>query len=220
MTDGTSQGLFIVTAIVIFGIFVVLAYILFEDTLSPAMASMFTIATEQAHTRLDKWKQVNYVSVASGTDFEEIIEHKNNSIHYKSNGNPQYGDGISLGGNNFEPNNEYRLTFTVKQINGKITTFGGHLHFSENQELFVNGEKVNRKFKESFIFPEDTDTIDVELIFDTNNMFITEDGKYLANDSGGVFNAGISITSNRNSKLGGEIFAHEAKISNIKLYKK
>ena len=52
MTDGTSQGLFIVVAIVIFGIFVVMAYILFEDTLSPAMASMFTEATEQASERM------------------------------------------------------------------------------------------------------------------------------------------------------------------------
>ena len=54
MTDGTSQGLFIVVAIVIFGIFVVLAYILFEDTLSPALANMFTDATEQASKRLNE----------------------------------------------------------------------------------------------------------------------------------------------------------------------
>lgn len=47
MTEGTSQGLFIVVSIVIFGIFVVLAYILFEDTLSPAMASMFETSTEK-----------------------------------------------------------------------------------------------------------------------------------------------------------------------------
>ena len=52
MTDGTSQGLFIVVAIVIFGIFVVMAYILFEDTLSPTLASMFTDATETATQRL------------------------------------------------------------------------------------------------------------------------------------------------------------------------
>ena len=53
MTDGTSQGLFIVVAIVIFGIFVVLAYILFEDTLSPSLASMFGDASEQAQKRLN-----------------------------------------------------------------------------------------------------------------------------------------------------------------------
>lgn len=54
MTDGTSQGLFIVVAIVIFGIFVVLAYILFEDTLSPAIQGLFSTATEQATNGLNK----------------------------------------------------------------------------------------------------------------------------------------------------------------------
>ena len=53
MTDGTSQGLFIVVAIVIFGIFVVLAYILFEDSLSPTLANMFSDATETATKRLN-----------------------------------------------------------------------------------------------------------------------------------------------------------------------
>lgn len=52
MTDGTSQGLFIVVAIVIFGIFVVLAYILFEDTLSPAIQGLFDGAVDQATTNL------------------------------------------------------------------------------------------------------------------------------------------------------------------------
>ena len=52
MTDGTSQGLFIVVAIVIFGIFVVLAYLLFEDVLSPAITKIFTDATNQATTDL------------------------------------------------------------------------------------------------------------------------------------------------------------------------
>lgn len=48
MTDGTSQGLFIVVAIVIFGIFTLMAYILFEDTLSPALIGLFGDATEKA----------------------------------------------------------------------------------------------------------------------------------------------------------------------------
>lgn len=52
MTEGTSQGLFIVVAIVIFGIFVALAYIMFEDTLSPALAGMFNDAGTEAYTKL------------------------------------------------------------------------------------------------------------------------------------------------------------------------
>lgn len=53
MTDGTSQGLFIVVAIVIFGIFVVLAYLLFEDVLSPAIEGLFNTAVENAETNLN-----------------------------------------------------------------------------------------------------------------------------------------------------------------------
>lgn len=56
MTDGTSQGLFIVVAIVIFGIFTLMAYILFEDTLSPALASMFTDGIEKTTKDIDKQK--------------------------------------------------------------------------------------------------------------------------------------------------------------------
>lgn len=44
MTDGTSQGLFVVIAIVIFGIFVGLAYTVFGDVLQPKMVNLFETA--------------------------------------------------------------------------------------------------------------------------------------------------------------------------------
>ena len=94
MSDGTSQGLFIVVAIVIFGIFVVLAYILFEDTLSPALANMFTDASETATKRLSSheniltkelWKDIrsnhpNYPPLATvmkenNREFSRVIIH-------------------------------------------------------------------------------------------------------------------------------------------------
>lgn len=56
MTDGSNQGLFIVVAVVIFGIFVAIAYTLFEDTLSPSLASMFSDTIETASNRLDSRK--------------------------------------------------------------------------------------------------------------------------------------------------------------------
>ena len=74
MTDGTSQGLFIVVAIVIFGIFVVLAYILFEDTLSPALASMFTEAVEQSTENLKAGKHPEFERIAQG---KYLIQAKN-----------------------------------------------------------------------------------------------------------------------------------------------
>jgi len=52
MTDGASQGLFVIVAVVIFGIFVVIAYLLFREKLSDALASIFDNATQQASSQL------------------------------------------------------------------------------------------------------------------------------------------------------------------------
>ncbi|EOH8749805.1 leucine-rich repeat protein [Enterococcus faecalis] len=52
MTNGTSQGLFVVVAIVIFGIFVLISYLLFKDNLKPTLANIFTDGLEQANSYL------------------------------------------------------------------------------------------------------------------------------------------------------------------------
>ena len=41
MTEGSNQGLFVIVAIVIFGIFVSMVYLLFGDNLKPALSSIF-----------------------------------------------------------------------------------------------------------------------------------------------------------------------------------
>lgn len=52
MTNGTSQGLFIVIAIIIFGIFVLISYLLFKDNLKPTLANIFTDGLEQTEEDL------------------------------------------------------------------------------------------------------------------------------------------------------------------------
>ncbi|HBC1835942.1 TPA: leucine-rich repeat domain-containing protein, partial [Enterococcus faecalis] len=47
MTNGTSQGLFIIVAIIIFGIFIAIGYLLFRDTLKPSLSTIFTDSLEQ-----------------------------------------------------------------------------------------------------------------------------------------------------------------------------
>ncbi len=61
MTGGTSQGLFVVVAIVIFGIFVGLTYTLFGSTLKPALVNLFEIATEQSQESLIRKEHVNFI---------------------------------------------------------------------------------------------------------------------------------------------------------------
>ncbi|MFF2971463.1 hypothetical protein ACFVRF_11835 [Enterococcus faecalis] len=54
MTNGTSQGLFIVVAIIIFGIFVTISYVLFRNELKPTLANIFTDRLEQAEDTLKR----------------------------------------------------------------------------------------------------------------------------------------------------------------------
>lgn len=52
MTNGTSQGLFVVVAIIIFGIFVLISYLLFKDNLKPTLANIFTDGLKQGTCNL------------------------------------------------------------------------------------------------------------------------------------------------------------------------
>lgn len=70
MTNGSSQGLFVIVAVVIFGIFVLISYILFKDNLKPALANIFTDGLEQATTTLNNGTQ----SGAEGVTYEEWVE--------------------------------------------------------------------------------------------------------------------------------------------------
>lgn len=49
MTNGTSQELFVVVAIVIFGIFVLISYLLFRDNLKPSLGGIFTDGLMQSN---------------------------------------------------------------------------------------------------------------------------------------------------------------------------
>ncbi|MDB1651758.1 leucine-rich repeat domain-containing protein [Enterococcus faecalis] len=52
MTDGSSQGLFVIVAVVIFGIFVLISYVLFRDNLKTSLANIFTDGLVQATNSL------------------------------------------------------------------------------------------------------------------------------------------------------------------------
>ena len=71
MTNGSSQGLFVVVAVVIFGIFVAISYTLFRDQLTPSLASIFGDSLEQTSEKLDG----NYVYFADKL-LEQAIQTK------------------------------------------------------------------------------------------------------------------------------------------------
>lgn len=61
MTNGTTQGLFIIVAIIIFSVFLGTSYFLFKDKLKPALTHIFTDSNMQAVEALDT--PINYKSL-------------------------------------------------------------------------------------------------------------------------------------------------------------
>lgn len=65
MTNGTSQGLFVVVAIVIFGIFVLISYLLFKDTLKPSLSGIFSDSLEQSYDNLTGVANQEYLNFST-----------------------------------------------------------------------------------------------------------------------------------------------------------
>ena len=74
MTDGSSQGLFVVVAVVIFGIFVAISYSLFRDNLTPSLAGIFSesIVMPTTFYLADTPKGVEYIGTEDYPEFVKI----------------------------------------------------------------------------------------------------------------------------------------------------
>lgn len=89
MTDGASQGLYIVIAVIIFGIFVTISYMLFGDKLQTALGSIFSDSTEETQYNLKDEFNIKHVgeetkdSNGNLTGFAKLTgENSNSYVHY------------------------------------------------------------------------------------------------------------------------------------------
>ena len=157
MTEGTSQGLFIVVAIVIFGIFVVMAYILFEDTLSPAMANMFTTATE--HAEMNREISDNLVTTQDWTTWQnsastgtvEIVEMTDEYIIFEATKHSIHG-GIHFQNTIVEPNTKYALSYDITLLDGEVDRLGGHLKSNLSSKVYINQKYYRDEYHEGVPF--------------------------------------------------------------------
>lgn len=65
MTNGASQGLFVVVAIVTFGSFVLISYLLFRDNLKPSLSGIFKDGLEQATDNLTGVTNEKYLNFST-----------------------------------------------------------------------------------------------------------------------------------------------------------
>ena len=83
MTDGASQGLFVIVAIVIFGIFVLISYVLFRDNLKTSLSNIFTDGLEQAEDAIDP-KVITKITIVEKTNEIKNLK-KNQTEEYYIN---------------------------------------------------------------------------------------------------------------------------------------
>lgn len=155
MTNGTSQGLFIIVAVIIFGIFVLISYLLFGDKLKTGLANIFDDSLEQVEyevtgiikskplTGQEEDEQFIYAKIRTGSGDDTDIwgkfqKESNNELTLLSvnndNNKENYSAGLGINGNT--PNS----SGTVKNgslvipntINGKKVTKIGDNAFRES----------------------------------------------------------------------------------------
>ncbi|WP_270693065.1 leucine-rich repeat domain-containing protein [Enterococcus malodoratus] len=133
MTNGTSQGLFVVVGIIIFGIFVLISYILFKDTLKPTLSGIFTDSLEQSQDNL----------IGNITE-----ENPTESVYFKT---LPYGNEAFI----YDYTGEETEITIPKEIDGKKITYISSTTFSDTKVTKVNFEKGfdgSHIFKSNFLY--------------------------------------------------------------------
>ena len=186
MTNGTSQGLFIVVAIVIFGIFVSMSYVIFGDEMAPALVDIFGTATEQV--KFDKNADYNIEGVVPSEESDFIFDGINKIIGYKGTDTeiviPNEIDGLSVTKISGDAFNNKGLTKIIMPnslttiedgtIDGEnvIGAFANNtiqeIHFSANLK-YIGSFAFFAGVLEDIVLPEGLKSIG-ESAFENNNL--------------------------------------------------
>ncbi|MEB7312364.1 hypothetical protein [Enterococcus faecium] len=107
MTNGTSQGLFIIIAIVIFSIFIIISYLLFRDAMKPSLTNIFTDGIEQAKCSLNGEDEALRICNPKFNNSFEITDYV--SISFKTNNSSTWHKSI------WTPTNQAIRTINLKE---------------------------------------------------------------------------------------------------------
>ena len=122
MTDGSSQGLFVVVAVVIFGIFVAISYMLFRDQLTPSLASIFSVATEQAGESFKSKRKIPLIELTANTDYSSKLADVGGILQTTYKGSSgTHTISIRTAQQTFEVGKKYEITGTLT-LNGEPIT--------------------------------------------------------------------------------------------------
>lgn len=125
MTNGSSQGLFVVVSVVIFGIFVSISYLLFRDQLTPSLASIFSDSILNTNKNIKNTLVTTADLETTNDNVAHIIRQTKDELIYYHDGS-NYVENIKLDTRYVEPEKTYFFEYDIELIDGVVETFGGH----------------------------------------------------------------------------------------------
>lgn len=135
MTSGSSQGLFVVEVVVIFGIFVSISYTLFRYTLTPSLASIFKDSLYQTNKNISSYIVTTADLKTTDNRVAKITRQTKDELIYSHDGS-NYTSNIRLNTYYFKTETTYYLEYEIELLDGIVETLGGH------SASFVGGQPV------------------------------------------------------------------------------
>lgn len=168
MTDGSSQGLFVIIAVVIFGIFCVIAYMLFGDKLKNGMNTIFGDSLEQATENLNEVKNVSSYKTESNQLYVKmkddlyLIFFKDSDTYVRLIASSSDGTNFSSSGSTLNSDTTLVLPdkvdgLNVEELNSGIfasAKFNGELLLPKYLRKIGDSAFVNSEFTGKFQAPE------------------------------------------------------------------
>lgn len=196
MTNGTSQGLFVVVAIIIFGISVLISYLLFKDNLKSTLTNIFSDGLEQTGNRLSKIKNIKaqredkyYLYVRVRKEDKEkneseiwlkLEKQSNNTLKiFQSNidDTSNYVNGSDkMTGDLILPDTVNNLKITdIRSFSFMNANFSGNIRLPKFLERIGEHAFFESEFSNNLILPESLEQIDGYAFFHakfTGNLII------------------------------------------------
>lgn len=180
MTEGSSQGLFVIVAVVIFGIFVVISYVLFRDNLKTGLASIFKDSIEESLENSEFQTDMKGEVLEDGTIVSKIrqgvwiklTEHKPNELmiiesgtskNDFSYGNKNHtGDLILPDSINGKKITRIRGEFIERTNAFLISNFNGRLKLPKYLTYIGDSAFKTSKFKGTLHLPDGIEEIGID----------------------------------------------------------
>lgn len=108
--------------------------------------------------------------------------HNRSGLKVRFKNDASYRGGVFIPAVKFEPNQNYVLSFKIRKLSGNLPYIGGHLHISNNTEVYLDGKRVYAEsqgeindWSSGLVYPNDNQAHEIVVKFKTNRYDVPSD---------------------------------------------